>query len=348
MANRHLKQRLVSPIFSTIPFSVFDRVTRELLIIPYYHIVSDSEVLHVKNLYKNKTIRQFKEDIDFLLRHYSPVSLREVLSSIKADRPLSKRVFLLTFDDGFREIYDIIAPILLDKGIPATFFISTGFLDNRELCYQHKASLLVEKMREGISSRIEGEIREILMKSGFSTPRLSEGVLKVDYRRKAVLDRISQVLLVDFQNYLNEEQPYLTSDQTKDLIGRGFTIGAHSIDHPHFVTLSLPEQLQQTIVSMKHIRESFGLDYGAFAFPHNDDGVSREFFQTIQKSGLIDITFGTGGITNGGLKSHQQRISLETPLLPARRIIAWQYMRRFYKELRGRENILEVTYGETF
>ena len=336
MLDRHWKQKLASPLFSKIPFSVFDRMTRELLIVPYYHIVSDSEVLHVKNLYKNKTIRQFKEDIDFLLKHYSPVGLREVLSSLKADHPLSKKVFLLTFDDGFREIYDIIAPILLDKGIPATFFISSGFLDNRELCYQHKASLLVEKMQKGMSSGTDGEIRGILAKSGFSIPRLSEGVLKVDYKRRTVLDRISQVLLLDFQKYLNEEQPYLTSDQTKDLIGRGFTIGAHSIDHPHFVTLSLPDQLQQTIMSVRHIRENFGLDYGAFAFPHNDEGVSREFFQTIQESGLIDITFGTGGMTNGGVESHKQRINLEEPLLPARGIIAWQHTRRLYKQLRGK------------
>jgi len=336
MVHRHLKQRLASPLLSRIPFSVFDRMTREFLIIPYYHIVSDSEVLHVKNLYRNKTIRQFKEDLDFLLKHYSPVGLREVLSSIKADRPPLKKIFLLTFDDGFREIYDIIAPILLDKGIPATFFISSGFLDNRELCYQHKASLLAEKMREGMSSKTEGEIRGILMKSGFSISRLSERVLEVDYPRRTVLDRIAQVLLVDFKRYLDEEQPYLTSDQARGLIDRGFAIGAHSIDHPHFVSLSLTEQLQQTLVSVKHIRDHFGLDYGAFAFPHNDAGVSREFFRTIQKSGLIDITFGTRGIADRGRGSHKQRISLENPLLPARRIIAWQSLRRLYKEVSGK------------
>jgi peptidoglycan/xylan/chitin deacetylase (PgdA/CDA1 family) len=76
--------------------------------IPYYHIVSDAEILHVKYLYKNKTVKQFREDIDFLLKNFSPMGLLEILTFMNADRPLPEKVFLLTFDDGFREIYIIV------------------------------------------------------------------------------------------------------------------------------------------------------------------------------------------------------------------------------------------------
>jgi peptidoglycan/xylan/chitin deacetylase (PgdA/CDA1 family) len=138
-------------------------------------------------------------------------------------------------------------------------------------------------------------------------------------------------LQFDFQRYLSERQPYLTSGQVKELIDRGFAIGAHSIDHPHYSALSLPEQLEQTIVSVKQIRGKFGLEYGAFAFPHDDAGVSQEFFRKIQEECLIDITFGTGGMLDGVFWSHKQRINLEKPMLPAREIIAWQYARRLYK-----------------
>lgn len=84
------------------------------------------------------------------------------------------------------------------------------------------------------------------------------------------------------------------------------------------------------------MREWFGLDYGAFAFPHNDAGVPEEFFQTVLDSGLIDIVFGTGGTTGGHLPFHKQRTSLEKPLLPARELIAWQYARSLYRQVRGR------------
>jgi len=53
-------------------------------------------------------------------------------------------------------------------------------------------------------------------------------------------------------------------------------------------------------------------------------------------SGLIDITFGTGGMLSGHFESHRQRVSLEKPVLPARDLIAWQYLRKYYDELRHR------------
>jgi hypothetical protein len=231
---------------------------------------------------------------------------------------------------------DVVAPILTKKGIAAIFFLSTPFIDNRALCYQHKASLLLERIRKGISLGTEKEIKRLFAKMGLSFFRPSEGILGVDYLRREILDRIAELLMVDFQGYLDEKQPYLTSGQVKKLIDQGFSIGAHSIDHPHYVSLSLEEQLEQTFVSVRQIREKFDLDYGAFAFPHNDDGVSQEFFKEVHASALIDITFGTGGLVNGNLWRHRQRVSLEKPLLPARQIIAWQYVRKLYGKMKGK------------
>lgn len=329
-----LKRTVLSPLIKMIPFSLIKQTSSGKLIILYYHVVNDVEVPHIKDLYKFKNTRMFCTDLEFLLKHYSPVDLSDVIQWAKGNNSIPPNRFLLTFDDGLREINDIIAPILLDKGIPATFFISSTFLDNRDLCYLHKASLLTEKIYKGISSRAEMEVKRILLEKGFSFSKISEGILSVDYRRRDTLDRIAEVLMVDFQAYLNDKQPYLTSNQINTLIDRGFTIGAHSIDHPYYSALSLNEQLEQTIVSVKQIRDKFSLDYGAFAFPHNDDGVSPEFFKKVQESGLIDITFGTGGMMDGGWLSHRQRISLEKPVLPAREIIAWQYARKFYKQLK--------------
>lgn len=252
-------------------------------------MVNDEEVPHIKYLYEYKRTRQFCDDLEFLERYYSPVGLLDVIGCVRGKNILPQNSILLTFDDGFREVYDVIVPILLEEGIPATFFVCSAFLDNRELCYLHKASLLVEETRQGISAATEGEIKGILMKMSLSFSQISEGILKVDYRQREVLDRIAEVLQVDFQGYLNEKQPYLTSSQVNELIDQGFAIGAHSVDHPYYSALSLAEQLEQTMVSVKQIREKFGLDYGAFAFPHNDAGVSQEFFKKIQETVFLCV-----------------------------------------------------------
>jgi len=296
-------------------------------------MVTNEDVPHLSHLYRFKKINQFSDDLDFLLRNYSPTSLTDVIKCVRGGDVLPPGCILLTFDDGFREIYDIVAPILLTKGFPATFFLSSAFLDNRELCYLHKASLLVEKINHGISRETESEIKVILRRTGLPSSQLCEGILQLDYRRREALEGIANILQVDFQGYLAVNQPYLTSSQIEVLIGRGFTVGAHSIDHPYYSSLSLSEQIEQTLVSITQIRQRFSLDYGAFAFPHNDSGTSRELFRRIQEDGLIDLTFGTGGMVDGGSLRHRQRISMEKPLLPAQQILAWQYLRNRYKKL---------------
>ena len=331
----NLADSVLRSLINIIPFFLIRKISSSKLIVLYYHVVNDEDIPHISNLYKYKRTSQFLDDITFLSQQYCPIGLSDAIGWVRGKNNLPPNCFLLTFDDGFRELYDVIAPILSDKGIPATFFISSAFLDNQELCYKQKASLLVEKICKGISRGAEVEINKILVRLDFYFSQLSEGVRKIDYSQKEAMDRIADILQVDFQGYLNDKKPYLTSIQVRELIDRGFTIGAHSIDHPHYSALSLAEQVEQTIVSVKQIREKFCLDYGAFAFPYDDAVVSQEFFKKIQDSGLIDITFGTGGMLDGGIRSHRQRVSLEKPVLPAKEIIAWQYSRKLYKQLQG-------------
>jgi peptidoglycan/xylan/chitin deacetylase (PgdA/CDA1 family) len=337
MRKKTIKEIVLWPLIGRIPFSALKRSGSGALVVVLYHIVSDEDVPHVRHLYSYKGPRQFREDLELLLKQYSPVGLSEVIDWVEGTKSLPPHCFLLTVDDGLREVHDVMAPILTQMGIPATFFLSSAFLDNRELCYDHKASLLADRLGSKQSSERQAAA-ELLREAGISGATLPEAVLRVDYRRRALLDRVAACLQVDVQDYLNKRRPYLTSDQTRQLIDRGFTIGAHGVDHPFYSVLSLEEQLRQTLESMQAIRKTFELDYGVFAFPHTDAGLSMEFFQQVRRSGLIDITFGNGGLAGGGTRCHLPRVNLEDPSQSATEILAWQYARRLFRDWRGGKN----------
>jgi glycosyltransferase involved in cell wall biosynthesis/peptidoglycan/xylan/chitin deacetylase (PgdA/CDA1 family) len=326
------KATFLRPFIKRVPFSILRRIGRQPFLFLYYHVVSSCILPHIICHYRYKTPTQFIDDLDFLLINYKPLSLIEVIKYVKEDVPLPPNHFLLTFDDGLREVNDIISPILVSKGVPATFFLNSSFIDNKELCFEHKASILGVRIRKGLSSAEKKEIKQTLREYHILEADLTKSVLNISYHQRSLLDKIGRILRVCFEDYLQQNQPYLTSDQVNGLIKKGFTVGAHGIDHPHYSTLFLAEQLEQTLSSIKQIRKRFGLEYGAFAFPYNDEGISGEFFKKVRESGLVDITFGTGGIADGDLISHKQRVSLERPLLPAKEIIAWNYVRKFYKE----------------
>src|SRR5271157_6511785 len=105
------------------------------LVVPFYHMVSDVHVPHVSNLYRFRTIVEFTSDVEFFSRHFEPVTLNDIVDALNGTRTLRRSCFHLTFDDGFREMHDIVAPILQRAGVPATFFLNTAFLDGGGLAH---------------------------------------------------------------------------------------------------------------------------------------------------------------------------------------------------------------------
>jgi len=330
---------LAARMCASIPFSFLDMVKSTRLFSFYYHVVSNEEVPHVKNLYAHKTIREFRDDLDFLLRHFAPISMAELLDLVNRGCPFPRKRFLLTFDDGFREMHDIVAPILIEKGVSATFFVNTAFIDNNEMCYLNKASLLVEKLDRARSTTLEQAITALLHSKGVMSQDARSGILSINYKGKSLLEEIADVMDVDFSSYLATNQPYLKAKQISSLIEDGFSIGAHSIDHPLYSSLSLAEQVNQTITSVSSIRNTFNLNYGVFAFPHGDNNVSQEYFTQVDSYGLIDLSFGTAGLLEDSAPRNIQRVNLENPRCPAETILSYNQARRLKHVLMGKAMI---------
>jgi peptidoglycan/xylan/chitin deacetylase (PgdA/CDA1 family) len=309
-------------------------------LIPCYHVVSDEDVPHVKHLYKFKDVRNFKKDLDAFLRLYQPIALHDLLESLKNCQPLSKNTFLIQFDDGFREQYEIVAPILWEKGITATFFITVSSLDNQEMVYKNKVSLLIEHLSNNGSEPKRRQIRQILGIPNDTKIDLGTALLTIDYANKNLLDEVAKVLNYDFSAYLFKSRPYLTSDEVRKLIAMGFTIGAHSLDHPQYSLISFEDQVHQTSASMRFLRERFSLDYGVFAFPHGDDNLSERFFEQIFTESDIDASFGNIALKHIP-RSHFARLPMDNASMPAERVVARFYAKTLYDLAVGRRAISE-------
>jgi peptidoglycan/xylan/chitin deacetylase (PgdA/CDA1 family) len=303
-------------------------------------MVDDTECIHTKHLYTHKILSQFIDDLEYIAKNFHLIDLPILLSHVKHNEPLPPKTFFLSFDDGFRQMHDLVAPILLRKGIPATFFVNSSFTDNLNLCFQHKASLIVEHLLKNEPSKASiSEIDRLLPKQLQAPIPIISRILAIKYSERMIIDKIATVLGIDTNDYLRKEQPYLTNGQIRNLIKKGFTIGAHSIDHPLYADLPLDEQIRQTTESMHFVKETFHLGYGAFAFPHSDAGVSKEYFRRIASTNLVDISFGTSGIIEDSTPNHYQRFSLEKPLLPAKNLISYQIARRLWRQIRRKHVI---------
>ncbi|MDR1368532.1 MAG: polysaccharide deacetylase family protein [Dysgonamonadaceae bacterium] len=111
------------------------------LILPFYHTVSDEYLPHIHPLYRPKTIKEFENDLDFLLKHFQPVDMQTVFACCRERKSIQTPSFHLSFDDGLKEVYDIITPLLYSKGIPFSVFVNSDFVDNKTLFSRHREAL---------------------------------------------------------------------------------------------------------------------------------------------------------------------------------------------------------------
>ena len=303
---------------------------------PVYHLVSDVPVPHVSPLYPIKKTRDFIADLDFLLKHFTPVDLTQVIAASKGQVVLPRNAFFLSFDDGLREFHDVIAPILLQKGVSATCFLNSGFIDNRDLFFRYKVALAAQAITTSPNLWKKPDVQNWFTAHFDSSSNVSS-LLKIRYSNRHELDELIPFLEIDVNGYLAEKQPYLTSNQILSLISQGFHFGAHSCDHPEYADINVAEQVRQTVDSLQHIAHSFELPYRAFAFPFTDFGANESVFQAMYgMPPLADISFGCAGMKHDFWPCHFQRIPIEKEGFSAEQTIHSEYLYYLLKAPFGR------------
>jgi peptidoglycan/xylan/chitin deacetylase (PgdA/CDA1 family) len=267
--------------------------------LPFYHVVSDEKLPHILNYnYRNTT--QFEKEIDFYLKYFKPVGLKELVNGDYSDN-----AFHLSFDDGLRECYDIIAPVLLRKGIPASFFVNPGFVDNKALFHKYKASLVLNALK-----KLPVEKREKITEE----KNINFGeFLQITVLNENVIDELASKLEIDFDEFLATQQPYLTSKQILELKNKEFSIGAHSFSHPEFWKIDEVRQVEEIGKSMEWLDTVVQPEIKSFAFPFTDSGVPKQVLETMFNKFGCDISFGTAGVKYDELANHFQRYPVEQP-----------------------------------
>jgi peptidoglycan/xylan/chitin deacetylase (PgdA/CDA1 family) len=278
--SRSTALKVLSPLATAAPLPWLIRMTGQRIIFPFYHLVTDEELPHIKYLYRTRNSKEFADDLDLLLRHYRPVGVEELTAHYLHGKKIKDTGFFLSFDDGLREFHDIAAPVLRRKGIPAVCFLNTAFIGNRDLFYRYKASLLIGHLRKG-NDALQEKAKSLLLERNLPASDDFLSLLKIGYADRNVFDDLASTTGFSFDEFLKSRQPYLDEDQVRALIDQGFSFGAHSIDHPEYRFLEEKQQFRQTEESLKHVADTFGIKEKLFSFPFTDHEVTLDFFRKI-------------------------------------------------------------------
>ncbi|MDP8265842.1 MAG: polysaccharide deacetylase family protein [Candidatus Aceula meridiana] len=113
-------------------FNFIKFINKGKLVIIYYHRVVETEDLAIVG-YDNMCTEKnsFEDQMRFLKEEYNPVKEEDIVAFLKGEKILPKHPVWVTFDDGYKDNYEVAYPILKKYGVPATFFVTTGFIDKK-------------------------------------------------------------------------------------------------------------------------------------------------------------------------------------------------------------------------
>jgi peptidoglycan/xylan/chitin deacetylase (PgdA/CDA1 family) len=92
-------------------------------ILTYHSIDSSGSVI-------STSPEKFRKQMEILAKSaFTVLSLHEVVRRIRGKESLPKNAAAITFDDGFRNVFDIAFPVLKEYGFAATVFLVTSFCE---------------------------------------------------------------------------------------------------------------------------------------------------------------------------------------------------------------------------
>ena len=119
-----ISKRIKAVLGSASGFSgVYARDFRSKMVVVAFHRVNDELVADGLTCGSAK----FEAFCRFFREHFRIVPLSEQVAACHAGKDMGGTLSI-TFDDGYRDNYDIAVPILSRLRLPATFFLTTGYI----------------------------------------------------------------------------------------------------------------------------------------------------------------------------------------------------------------------------
>lgn len=277
----HVKTALASTISRTHELGLAEALARgpeRPLILGYHRIVEDfAGIARDENPSQLTSCEMFERHLDVVGQHFRFASLDEIGEHLATGEPFTERVAAVTFDDGYRDNYELAFPILKRKGIPAAVFVVTDLVGQAHWQTHDKLYHLVTRaFAKWADPRRElaGLLNDLGLPAGHllrnrlatSTPLMTVSALLPDLSQTNV-GRVMHALEAQVGNGCSRFPLSLTWPMVEEMHRAGVIIGSHTRTH-----ISLPAESVETLVkelegSKRAIEERTGTPVVHFAYP---------------------------------------------------------------------------------
>ena len=253
---------------------IAQRLTENSLVIYLFHGVIEGSDYTVRN-YTRKHLGKdyFCEFIKENKMVGHPLSMDDVIEHYKTGESYPPFSFAVTFDDGFENNYSVAAPILKDLNVPATFYVTTDFIENNHMSWTDRLEYCLEVVSEGQLSFFWDQNMHVFKNREDKISLLEH--LRSRVKQDPTIDLSNLVSDIFLQCGLDE---ITQSDDPLDLKmswkqiselnnDENFIIGGHTHSHPILSFLNDSEIEKEIKTSVCLLDKKAGIKSSHYAYP---------------------------------------------------------------------------------
>jgi peptidoglycan/xylan/chitin deacetylase (PgdA/CDA1 family) len=215
----------------------------------------------------------FASQMGWLAEHGRIVALEEFLCWKDSGKTPPQDLYVLTFDDGYRDNLTHAAPILERHGMQATFYIAAACLTERMPFWPEVLSQVV-RLTSARSRALDVDGVATVLELGTPEHRVETCLAAIDRLRKmpaeriaAEVARISEVLQVDPDRARDATPPVMSAADLRALVAKGHTIGSHTVSHPYLAAEPAAQQREEIEESRRMLEEAVRAPVLDFCYP---------------------------------------------------------------------------------
>jgi peptidoglycan/xylan/chitin deacetylase (PgdA/CDA1 family) len=272
------------------------------LVVLTYHRIAEPGAEPFYDPVISATPESFRAQIEWLRNHVRILTLDELVTWVETGSPGRELVALVTFDDGYRDNFDVAVPILRAGNVPATFFIPTEFLDSPRLpWWDHVAyvikqtgvrHLTLERNRNGDAPPLVIDLDLVPRTEAIMTiirAFLDEPIAD----ERWFLDQLDDRAEVDMDAESLGRALFMTWDHVRQLADShtGLTIGSHGHSHHRLARLDDDSQRYELSESKRILETRLGREVNALAYPYGWPGTYTAQTKALAASAGYRVAF---------------------------------------------------------
>ena len=271
--------------------------TRHLPRIFMYHRFTSADI----NTGHVVSAKIFEWQLQQLQGRWNVISLGEYVRLCHQNAPVPPYTVIITIDDGYRDFYDVAYPLLKKYQRPATFFVTTAFVEGEIWLWHDRLHFAVEQAQiTGVKLSLGEKTVELITSTreekGVTWQLLSDYCVDVpDEEKWRLIRQVEEKLQVNAPAAPPDDFAAATWEQLREMIENGMEIGGHTVTHPVLSQIK-PEQLHTELVQPKKIiEEQTGQPVATFCYPNGRDvDITPRVVEIVEENGYQGAVQGSG------------------------------------------------------